>query len=145
MLVFFVCALSPDFGSKINMSRVWSYPHLDSSNVIIHRLVAREFLLLLTIPVTSHFLYVGFIFLISLCIVGIYLAWVSGIIVGGFGGCCGTIRPRRNRCGNEMSPADLSDMIPVPLLTSSPLECDVKHTRPPCKYIEKKVKRMLKR
>lgn len=45
-------------------------------------------------------------------------------MVGGFGGCCGTIRPRRiaDRCGNEMSPADLSDMIPVPLLTSSPFE-----------------------
>lgn len=58
------------------------------------------------------------------------------MIVGGFGGCCGTIRPRNfvgPRCGNDMSPADLSDMIPVPLLIiSSPFGCDVKHTRPPC-------------
>lgn len=59
---------------------------------------------------------------------------VSGIIVGGLGGCCGTIRPRRvgTRCGSDMSPADLNDMMPVPLLTSSPFGCDVKQTRPPC-------------
>lgn len=58
---------------------------------------------------------------------------VSGIIVGGFGGCCGTIRPRRvgTRCGSDISPADLNDMMPVPLLISSPFECDVKQTRPP--------------
>lgn len=69
-----------------------------------------------------------------------YLAWVSGIIVGGLGGCCGTIRPRLvgPRCGREMSPADLSDMMPVPLL-SSLLECDVKHTRPPCKEFKSKI------
>lgn len=59
---------------------------------------------------------------------------VSGMIVGGLGGCCGTMRPRRvgTRCGSDMSPADLNDMMPVPLLTSSPLACDVKQTRPPC-------------
>lgn len=64
------------------------------------------------------------------------------MIVGGFGGCCGTIRPRNlvgPRCGNDMSPADLSDMIPVPLLISSPFECDVKHTRPSCKNEDKKI------
>lgn len=63
----------------------------------------------------------------------IYLACVSGIIVGGLGGCCGTIRPRLvgPRCGNDISPADRNDMIPVPLLTSSLAEFDVKHTRPP--------------
>lgn len=62
-------------------------------------------------------------------------------MVGGFGGCCGTIRPRRigPRCGNDMSPADRNDIIPVPLLTSSPFECDVKHTRPP--YFNKGRKR----
>lgn len=60
---------------------------------------------------------------------------VSGIIVGGLGGCCGTIRPRR--CGNDISPADLNDMMPVPLLISSPFECDVKHTRPPWRKNEK--------
>lgn len=62
----------------------------------------------------------------------IYL--VNGMIVGGLGGCCGTIRPRRvgTRCGKDMSPADLNDMMPVPLLTSSPFECEVKQTRPPC-------------
>lgn len=66
---------------------------------------------------------------ICLCI---YL--VSGIIVGGLGGCCGTIRPRRvgTRCGSDMSPADLNEIMPVPLLTSSPFGCDVKQTRPPC-------------
>lgn len=65
----------------------------------------------------------------------IYLACVNGMIVGGFGGCCGTIRPRNlvgPLCGNDMSPADLSDIIPVPLLISSPFGCDVKHTRPSC-------------
>lgn len=62
-----------------------------------------------------------------------YLACVNGIMVGGFGGCCGTMRPRRvgPRCGNDISPAERSDMMPVPLL-SSLLEFDVKHTRPPC-------------
>lgn len=67
----------------------------------------------------------------SICLC-IYL--VSGIIVGGLGGCCGTIRPRRvgTRCGSDMSPADLNDIMPVPLLTSSPFGCDTKQTRPPC-------------
>lgn len=59
-----------------------------------------------------------------------YLAWVSGIIVGGLGGCCGTIRPRLVGplwC-NDISPADLNDIIPVP----SQFECDVvKQTLPP--------------
>lgn len=70
------------------------------------------------------YLYIACVCVGNVC----YLAWVSGIIVGGFGGCCGTIRPRRvvdRICGNEMSPADLSDMMPVPLLTSSLFECDV--------------------
>lgn len=72
----------------------------------------------------------------------IYLACVNGMIVGGFGGCCGTIRPRNlvgPRCGNDMSPADLSDIIPVPLLISSPFACDLKHTRPSWNNQEKKV------
>lgn len=72
----------------------------------------------------------------------IYL--VSGIIVGGLGGCCGTIRPRRvgTRCGSDMSPADLNDIMPVPLLISSPFGCDVKQTRPPCLERKKKERKI---
>jgi len=57
-----------------------------------------------------------------------HLACVKGIIVGGFGGCCGTIRPLRGgpRCGNEISPADLNEITPV---LSRLFE---KRTRPPC-------------
>jgi len=58
-----------------------------------------------------------------------HLACVKGIIVGGFGGCCGTIRPLRGgpRCGNEISPADLNEITPV---LSRLFE---KRTRPPWK------------
>lgn len=68
------------------------------------------------------------------------LACVSGMIVGGLGGCCGTIRPRRVDAAivapllalwcREMSPAERSDMTPVP----SPQFgwAVVKQTRPPC-------------
>lgn len=54
------------------------------------------------------------------------------MIVGGLGGCCGTIRPRRvgTLCGSDMSPADLNDMMPVPMFIPS-FGCDVKQTRPP--------------
>lgn len=43
-----------------------------------------------------------------------YLACFNGIIVGGFGGCCGTIRPRLigPRCGTEISPAERNEMTP---------------------------------
>ena len=43
---------------------------------------------------------------------------LSGIIVGGFGGCCGTIRPRRIGlcCDIDMSPADRKDITPGPLV-----------------------------
>lgn len=56
-----------------------------------------------------------------------HLACVNGIIVGGFGGCCGTISPRRGgpRCGSEISPADLNEITPV---LSRLFE---KRTRPP--------------
>lgn len=85
-------------------------------------------------------LFIVRIFLSFLSILLMFTYLVSGIIVGGLGGCCGTIRPRRvgTLCGRDMSPADLNDMIPVPLLISSPFGCDVKHTRPPCRKKTKK-------
>lgn len=88
----------------------------------------------------------------------LYLACVSGMMVGGLGGCCGTISPRRVDivptpllplktppapptpppapppplplwC-SEISPAERSEITPVP----SPQFgwAVVKHTRPPC-------------
>lgn len=55
-----------------------------------------------------------------------YLACVNGIIVGGLGGCWGTIRPRLVVgppwcvywwcCGTEMSPADFKEITPSPFL-----------------------------
>lgn len=64
-----------------------------------------------------------------------YLEWVSGIMVGGFGGCCGTMRPRRVDAAaplwcKDMSPADRSEMTPVPSAQFG--WAVVKHTRPPC-------------
>ena len=54
----------------------------------------------------------------------------KGIIFGGFGGCCGTIRPLTGRCcETEMSPADRSDITPGPFA--------VKQTRPPLKKVRK--------
>lgn len=67
-----------------------------------------------------------------------HLACVNGIIVGGFGGCCGTISPRRGgpRCGSEISPADLNEITPV---LSRLFE---KRTRPPCaRERERKIER----
>lgn len=68
-------------------------------------------------------------------------------MVGGLGAACGKIRPRRvgTRWGSDISPADLNDMMPVPLLISSPFECDVKQTRPPCFFFEKKKRKIKKR
>lgn len=45
-----------------------------------------------------------------------YLACLSGMMVGGFGGCWGKISPRRMgpRWGMDMSPADRSDITPCP-------------------------------
>lgn len=59
-------------------------------------------------------------------------------MVGGLGGCCGTIRPRRVGpfCGNDISPADLNEITPV-----LSREFDMKRTRPPCNQeIRKKCK-----
>lgn len=66
-------------------------------------------------------------------------------MVGGLGGCCGTIRPRLVGplwC-SEMSPAERNDMMPVP----SPQFgwAVVKQTRPPWKNNTNSLRRMKKK
>lgn len=43
---------------------------------------------------------------------------LSGMIVGGFGCCCGTIKPRRDGlcCETEISPAERSEITPGPFV-----------------------------